>query len=403
MRKSPVFLIFALGIPVGWVIRDNYPAKPDAAVVQTPDTKSARSRHVVSTKSPDDANWSVFGKRAKDLNIQEREKAVKELDPEDRLAALEALASQAGLNGLSYGVKSMMEKILESWTVENFADAWTAARSTKNPDLADFMRRIVLAQLAKTDPDRAFALHLEQKAVDPHFSSMAPHKFLSSKLAISATAYIDALRQLPFGDNSTTFSDGKFAENFDFQTAADGLVKLMGEQKNKRPSSFPANFFSEWSKEDPEGAFAWWAVNPPLPFGGLGDMLRAMDRLQPDTSSGWLAARLQDPAMPRERIIHTIVNSDVYFANQIHMIARAMRDDATADTFLMEALAKNTTRRPLEQYANAINALSSPGARLQAFQTMKTTHRQLDFTEISDAQFEAWGITRQQAEQAFAK
>ncbi len=403
MRKLPVFLVFALGIPVAWVIRDNYPAKPDATVVQTPDTKSARSRHVVPTKSPHAGKWSAFGKRANDLNKEEREKAVKELDPEDRLAALEALASQAGLNGLSYGVKKMMEKILESWAIENFADAWTAARSTKNPDLADFMRKTVLAQLAKTDPDRAFALHLEQKAVEPDFWSIAPSNFLSSKLRISAAAYIDALKQLPFGGKSTTFPNEKFAENFDFQTAADGLVKLMSEQKNKRPSSFPANFFSEWSKVDPDGAFEWWAVNPSLPVGGLGDILKAMDRLQPDTSSGWLAARLQDPAMPRERFIQTIVNSDDYFASQIHTIAGAMRDDATADAFLTEALVMNSTRRPMEQYANAITALSSPAARLHAFQTMNASHRRLEVAEISDAQFEAWGITRQQAEQAFAK
>jgi hypothetical protein len=247
------------------------------------------------------------------------------------------------------------------------------------------MRKTVLAQLAKTDPDRAFALHLEQKAVEPDFWSTAPRKFLSSKLGISAEAYIDALKQLPFGDNSTTFPNEKFAEKFGFQTAADGLVKLMSEQNNKRPSSFPANFFSEWSKEDPEGAFAWWAINPSLPIGGLGDILRAMDRLHPDTSSGWLAARLQDSAMPRERIIHTIVNSDVYFANQIHLIAGAMRDDATADAFLTESLAMNSTRRPVEQYANAITALSSPAARLQAFQAMNASHRQLEITQISDA------------------
>ena len=387
---------------MGWVLRGGTSIEPKPAPAEALVTKSSRPRKDLSEKPPYNAEWLALGKRAKGLGNQEREKAVKELDPKDRIAALEALASQAGLNGLDYQVKSLMEKILENWAIEDFDGAWQAARATSNRDLADFMMKEVLGQLAKTDPDRAFAIHLEQKAVDPNFYSNAPKRILDAKLKLGAADYVEILKQLPFGGNCTG-STVEFASDFDFQFAADGFAKLKAEQANKNPATFPTNFYSEWAKRDPEAAFASWATNGSLPFNDLDGILKGMETQSPGTSAVWLAEKLQDPAISRVKVVEGLTELDTDLPSRISAVANALPDDAASDGFLTEFLASFPYSDPLTKCSFAVSELSTPAARLQAFQAMKSKHRAPDVRKINDAQLAAWGITRQQAEQAFAK
>jgi hypothetical protein len=46
-----------------------------------------------------------------------------------------------------------------------------------------------------------------------------------------------------------------------------------------------------------------------------------------------------------------------------------------------------------------VSGLSSPQARLAAFQKIAATNQGIFLGEINDAQFQAWGLTRQQVEQ----
>jgi hypothetical protein len=400
MKMSWGLLIFALGLFVGWQIRGN--ATDPSESVKSTTSKPVSPRPVRPAATAHETKWIAFGKSAKDLSHQEKQEAIKNLAPQDRMAALQALASQAGLEGLNYQVKSLMENILENWTDENFDEAWNAARTTTDPDLAKFMMKTVLDHFSKKDPERAFAIHQEQLASDPEFKSNAPGRLLSARLKVGASEYLEILSQIPFG-SGTSGSNANFAEDFDFQQAADGLAQLMEKQQGKKPSLFPTNFHTEWAKRDPEAVFAFWTANPSLPFNGLEEILQGMDSASPESSASWLAAKLLNPAMPREKMIEALAGSAEDQAARINGIVRALPDEATADAFLSEVLAANPYGNSLEKHSFVISALSSPAARLEAFQAMKSKHRAPKIEKISDAQLQAWGITRQQAEQAIAE
>ncbi|HEX7260882.1 MAG TPA: hypothetical protein VF258_03625 [Luteolibacter sp.] len=403
MKKLWIFPIFAAGATLGWMVRDNAGPEPKAAEIDSPQIKASRTRGPASSKTKEhDRKWTTFGKRAKDLDYKEKESVLRELAPKDRMAALEALAAQAGLDGLHYQVKAMMDKILETWADEDFQDAWTTAQNESNPDLRKLMMTKILNQLAKKDPDRAFAIHLEQKALDPEFSSSAEIFILDAKLKLGADEYLKVLSQIEFGPGSSG-SAAEYPIGFDFQLAADGVVKLMKDHDNQGPSSFPTNFFKEWAKQDPEAAFAMWAGNAPMPFNNLEDVIEGREIRAPGSSPSWIASKLQDTTAPREKIIKEVAQpSSNQFAPRIQLIAQALPDAPMRDEFLTEILVQNSySSNFLLLCENVVSDLSSVEARLAAFQQMrrKRSWDNAEIDKISDAQLQAWSVTRDQMRQ----
>lgn len=402
MKKLWLLPAFASGILIGWLAgRGEDPAQTKAEISQTRPTKSARPQERAREKSAHDAKWVTFGKRAGDLDSTEREIALKELAPGDRVSALESLASTAGLNGLSHKVKSMMEEILEKWADEDFDTSWNAAQREKDPELRSFMVKALLNQLVKKDEDRAFALHLEQVGADPAFNSGVPGKVLVSKLKIGAAEYLAALGKTKFSGSSSGNS-AEFAEDFNFQLAADGVAELMKYQQS--PANFPTNFYTEWAKEDPDAVFASWAAHNSPPFNDLDKIIKAVDGRTPGSSGAWLAGKYQDSVSARPKIVNELSSgSPEEMVARVRTVAANLPDAATADSFLREIITLNNHSDSIERYAPVIAALSSPEARLAVFQTMKEKRRTLDVGKISDAQLQQWRLNRSDLERVFAK
>ena len=401
MKKLWMLPIFAVGILVGWTTRGGGTSQPQAEISHVRPTKAPRPQERSVEKSEHDAKWQVFGKRAKDLKDEEIDAALKDLAPKDRMSAVQALASQAGLNGLTSNVRSMMKKILETWADENFDDAWTSAQNEKNPDLRNFMMRTVLDRLSEKNPDRAFAIHKEQKAIDPEFDSYAQDRFLSAKLRIGAEEFLGALSQTKFGSVSTSLG-ANFPDHFDFQLLADGLSELLKNGKN--PAQFPTSFYMEWAKKDPEAVYAWWAANKSPPFNDLDKIIEGIERSSLGTSAGWIASKLQEPDAPREKLIKELANSAFSLPeSRIHSIAQAMPDEAARDSFLIEILANFNAAYAPQNYEYVLGGLSSPEARLEAFQQMAEKHNTPEIDGISDALLQTWGVTRDQVRQALGK
>lgn len=393
--------VFACGAFVGWCSRGNGTTRLKEEISQTRPTKSTRPQERTREKSAHDAKWVTFGKRADDLGFKEKETLLKELAPGDRVSALEALASTAGLNGLNYRVKSMMEDILERWADEDFDTAWNAAQREKDPELSGFMVKALLNQLVKKDEDRAFALHVDQLAADPDFTSGVPGKVLASKLKIGAEEYLAVLGKTKFGSGSSGTSV-EFAENFDFRLAADGVAELMKDRKS--PANFPTNFYTEWAKKDPDAVFDWWATHNSPPFNDLDKIIKAVDGQTPGGSAVWLAGKYQDSVSARPKIVEELSSgSPEEMVARVRNVAANLPDVATADSFLTEIVTLNNHSSATERYASIIASLSSPEVRLAAFQTMKEKHRMLDVGKISDEQLQQWQLNRSQLERIFTK
>ena len=402
MKKLWMLPIFAFGILVGWSARGGGTSQPQAEISQVRPTKAQRPQERAVEKSGHDAKWQVFGKRAKDLKDKEMDAVVNQLPPNDRMSAIGALAAQAGLWGLNSNVRSMMEKILATWADENFDEAWISAQNEKNPDLRNFMMKRVLDKLSDKDPDRAFAIHLEQKAIDPDFNSNAQDRFLSAKLQLGAEEFLGALSQTKFGNSSTGLNLENFPDDFDYRMLADGLSKLLKE--HQYPAQFPTSFYMKWARKDPEAVYAWWAGNTSPPFSDLNKIIEGIESRAPSSSVGWIASKLQEPDAPRKKIIEELSNSSAWLAKtNINSIAQALPDEAASDTFLTEILVTNRFGDSAHNYEYVLGGLSSPEARLKAFQQMAEKHNTPRIEGISDAQLQTWGVTREQVRQALGK
>lgn len=403
MKKRWGVILFITGISSGWLIRGSGQPQAVRETAVTSTKTTTRAREVAPKKAAHDTKWLAFGKRAKELSYQEKAKAVEDMAPGDRMAAVEALAAQAGLEGLDYNLKSMMQQIIEKWTDEDFDGAWKAAQDTTNPDLRKFVMRAVLNQLTKSDPEKAFAFHLEELKLDPSFSSSAPNKMLQKNLKIGAAEYLAIMRQLPMGSSSGGTAE-EYAADFDFRQAADGVAELMKGEGTRNPSSFPNNFFTEWAKKNPDEVFKWWAENPSLPFNDFGRIIKGIELSEPGSSTDWIVSKLQDSPDSRDKIIKELsTSSDDGIDERLGNIAKSMETTARADDFLAEIAVLSSRRYPRSRYDFALSTMSSPQARLEAFQKMKDTNQHIDFSDTNDAKLQSWGVTRAQVEQIFAR
>jgi hypothetical protein len=400
MKKPWALFIFISGFTLGCLVRfdvssKHQPPPPEAKRV----TKSARPSKPSPQQSAHSSKWLSIGKNAKDFSYDEKRKFLESLPAQDRMTALEAFAAQAGLKGLDYQVESMMESILSQWADENFSDAWDSALRQPSDGLREFMTSELLNHLAKSDPQRAFDLHLEQLAIHPKFHSSAPSTLLSANLKVGTSEYLATLAKLPFG-NGSVGSDEEFAENFDFEAAMEGVENLRKSQKNLQPSNFPSNFFYEWAKRDREAVYAWWSQSKTtLPFNDLGDIIKAVEIENPEAASAWVADKLLGAGEDREKIIQCLATAS---SDQVGIrnsgIARTMPNQAASDVFLTEILLSDGYSNTLERHDYAMTGLSSTTARLQAIRQLKEKHRAFNLAEIRDERLRAWGISRAQIE-----
>jgi hypothetical protein len=295
-----------------------------------------------------------------------------------------------------------MEKILRQWTDKSFDEAWAAAQKCQNPDLRAFMLQSIIERLAEKDPERAVTLEAEEKLANPQFRTAAVPVLQKSKLKVGAAEYVESIKRFPL-ERTSGGSDEEFADDFDFKLAADGITALKKANKGKGPSSFPTNFMQEWAKKDPQAAFDWWAANPTLLFNDLNTVLAGIETNSPGATTALLVEKLQDPSVPRKKLVEELVSIDVEdLMPRVNSIASAMPDARTADAFLSDVFVAES-EGVVEASAFALNSMSSPDARLDALRAMAAKHENVEVGEVTDEQLQAWGITRQQAEKAIAK
>jgi hypothetical protein len=400
MTKRRYLLIFATSLSLAWLLhRGNQPAgRPDP--FNNPRTKAVRTRERETSQTD---KWRDFGKRSLGFSEEERGNFVKNLAPKDRAKAMEALAAQAGRNGLDPGLKSMMEGILRIWANEDFETAWSWSQRNSETASRRFIMEVLLDSLVAKDPDKALELYLQVKGEYPDFDSSVPFTLITAKTREGAGAFVDLFSKLPLGDGCS-FGSMEFARDFDFQSAADGAATLMNGRENERPPAFPDNLFRQWATRDPESAYAWWAANGSLPDNDWCDLIIGVGKgSTPEAAAGWAADKLEEAAASREKIIRELTATTGRNERIIQQISEAMPDGAIRDRFLTDILLMSPSVDPTSTYEFAIPALSSPEARLSAFQKMREKKPSAEIGIISDAQLRQWQLSRSQLERIFTK
>ena len=312
--------------------------------------------------------------------------------PQERGPFLETLFREEDPSGYSRQSYWMIDKIIGIWATEDYEGAWTWSQQITN----DLCRRYILAELleklAEKDPSRALAAAIEMNSKDPKFHSLVGVRLLIKAAFKSAGDFNEILAKLPLSDISCN-SRFEYAKDFDFQKAADGTSALLRKQK-ELPAAFPHNFLTTWGERDPDAAFAWFATEKEDRSLEFRDLLEGVENQGiPGAASAWVAAKIEESEKFRGVVIKGMFTlSKASFEG----ILKALPVSNRSDYFFTELLVEECQSGDVD-FVPILNRMSSPEVRLRALSQIKKNSLNHN-GEISETQYQAWGVTRQQIE-----
>ncbi|RYD35683.1 MAG: hypothetical protein EOP87_06925 [Verrucomicrobiaceae bacterium] len=393
VKWLPALLVFAIGLPLGWLLRD---ADLSDRSSFSPFFPKPVARHGSTAGTGAEERWNNFASGMMGAGGPDW----KDLPPGDRAAALRAMIDLTGprRHQLDRHLEKTMGEVLKEWATDDLEGALSAARDTSNEDLRQFMIDGIKRSLIGKDLDKLLALEQEFPQRRMRFGVAMVHQGVMATLEQGAEKFIAALEKAPASGG--TGIEGKFPADFDFEFAADGMARVMASIDSPTNVVCPTNFFREWAKQDADAAFSWWLANEPLPFSNLGDLISVPEGKSPEDAAAWLAAKIQQPAIDREKIIRELGREyPEVLSVRISAIAQAMRDTGASDVFLTDFLRLNSHPDLDRQYTMAFvfSSMSSPAARLAAIQTIRDREGYVRIDHFTNEQFASWGISREQA------
>jgi hypothetical protein len=392
MNKTLPILVFTCSACLGWWVSGGESAVSLPQAAESSSNRLERKREAGYTTHAREAEFEAFAKRVPTISREDRKAFSENLTPQERAALLDVIIRQGDPGGFSAETKDTLSDIINAWAAKDFAGAWAWSQQLGSKSCRNYVASALVERMTGEDLPRALALHLEMSAADPTFYSNVPTWALMNSTTSNASDFLDLLGKLNTG-GSISGVGCDFAKNFDFQRAAEGVNTLL-ENTKKLPSAFPLNFYAVWAERDPDAAMAWFA-NHNGGFERFSNLLEGVEKQGiPGAASAWAASKIQESETFRKVIVDGLANNSS--AAEIDGVVKALPDSKSRDQFLTELFVKQPAN-----FAATLAKMSSPQARLEAFEQVKKGGG--DFSEkISEAQYQAWGVTRQQFEAVFS-
>ncbi len=185
----------------------------------------------------------------------------------------------------------MIDQLLGAWAEENFEAAWAWSQQLEGEGAQNFIASRLLNQLVATDLEHALSLYLELIQINPSLKSEVPEKALAGAALKNADEFLKLAGK--FGFSWTTGFACEFAKDFNFQQAADGIIKLPGREDSRLPLGFPKNFYEAWAERDREAAFKSFIEGKLDRAGGLYGFLNGLEKHNPSEAVwGWVAEKI---------------------------------------------------------------------------------------------------------------
>jgi hypothetical protein len=396
IQSHPIILASGLivaGLTIGWRTRSAVTALNPPLLVKSP-PHSARRHESQPTIIKTNTKWQNFASHVSEMSNEEKKAFAENITPQDRRVAIEALLTQGGPGGFDSEIKQVIDQLLGSWVSENFEEVWAWSRQLKSEGTKNFMAGMLLDILLKTDPSRALNLYLELEQTHPGFKSKVPEKVLASAALKNAQEFLDFAGKFRFGWDAGESCE--FAKDFNFQQVADGIAKFSKKEESKLPWGFPSNFYHVWAVRDREAAFASFTGGELSRLESLDGFLGNLeDHSNPEAVWNWVAEKIQKSEVSSKAIRRGLCGLE---SVSINGIIQALPDAAVRDRFLIQVACEYG-----EIPTIAISAMSSSKARLEAFsQLRKQDYYELDITKFTEADLQAWGVTRQQITDIFS-
>lgn len=391
-----------VGIAAGWWIQGGAILAGFPGTEKSSQPHSMQINHSQRPIVKSGSKSQVFTNQFSTASREEKKILEGAIAPQDRKGILEALISQGGPRGFAHGLEEVIERQLALWGSENFEAAWAWSQQIDGRGTRDFLTTKLLNLLVETDPERALALHLEFARANVDFKSRVPEKILAKAALTNAEDFLkvaEKFETIHYGTGGYC----EFAADFNFKALADGLAKLKKADASKKfPEGFPSNFFEKWAERDRQAAFNGGVLAGLIDFR---DFLQDIEQTDTERPWDWVAQQIQN-----SEVSSKVISKSMGIASEsFNRIIQALPDAITRDRFLLQVVLEGgVTGGRNEIPSIAISAMSSPQARLEAFSQMqqlreKDSRGELDTASITDADLQAWGITRQQISVMFEK
>lgn len=273
---------------------------------------------------------------SKDYKIREEfAKSLRGVDVPDLLAAFMA---DAGLEGIDYKQKEMLEKAVKQWVTEDLHSALAWASSLTQPKLRRYFQKMMLGELAKSDQFNAADRALEIEAGDADFDASDIVSAGISELAKTSgheQKIAELVRKAAVKDGNGSHGISKtFAEDFSHEALLSALADIKKEGLHMRFA--PMGMLEAWAKRDAEAAHAWSIANGKVGFEEWQDVLSGVAKTSGQDASGewFLGKYTQADEKQREMMVKAF--DDTYGEPAARMVladrlARQMPADLAAE------------------------------------------------------------------------
>jgi hypothetical protein len=338
-----LFLIagMALGLMVGHFsgFRKSTPLPTDSV----PSNDLVKIRNKSRSAAPKDerlqnARLARIREMAGSKDYKTREEFTNSLRAVDVPDLLAAFLADAGLEGVDYKQKEMLEKAVKSWVAEDINSALAWAASLTQPKLRRYFQKMMLGELAKSDPFNAADKALEVEAGDAEFDASDVVSAGISELAKMSgneQRIAELVRKAAVKDGNASHGISKtFAEDFSHEALLRALADIKKEGLHMRFA--PMGMLEAWAKRDPEAAHAWSISNGKVGFEEWQDVLSGVAKTSGQDASGewFLGKYTQADEKQREMMVKAF--DDTYSEPAARMVladrlARQMPADLAAE------------------------------------------------------------------------
>jgi hypothetical protein len=324
---------------------------------------------------------------------------------------LEVFLQEAGLEGIEYEQKKLLEKAVALWVAEDVDAALLWAGNLSTLKLQQFFQSMMLRDLAKTDPFRALELASELQSQDKDFPFT---RVLSAgidalmKQPGKEREIAEMMRLAPSKDGGSSGSGQDFPEGFSFETLLNSMAAM--KKEGFEFSYTPTGMLKSWAKLDPEAAHAWWIANGEVGFEEWSDVYTSVaDSMGHEDSARWLLEKFTEGNQAQRQTMARALN-EVYPAPAARMVAaenmaKQLPPDL-ANEFVDHVLQDHFSSNRKEQVdgLSMLNWYPTPQARADVL-AKHLRHYEIDeiFENIPEAQLAPYGVTRQELEAAFQR
>ena len=255
MKPILSWLILAGGILIGGVL--GWTLKPEPATTPQRATSNERQR----PERTFTAGTPRFASEFKSINASTFEINTK--DPTQDLNYLEGLASAlikkaGGYDGLQGAESHAFQQVLDTMAKRDLERALKWIDQFSEPKSRASLYRTAIRSAMRDAPVREqLELFKSRGFTAEEIGSYAGNLMLGYESMSTETA-LHLLSHVQPSDGGYSGGHSRFNADFDFAHFANSTLEMSRANGNKPPNVYPMNFFSEWTRSDPQAAAAFY-------------------------------------------------------------------------------------------------------------------------------------------------